>query len=82
MQSLIISWAIFLGTSFEGEIIYLNTYIVHDQSLSIDSLRGIRGDTIVLVMKAGNYKLVIMGRKIVTSTYEGEKNVWYIYDKP
>jgi|GEM_PF-1487262 len=80
MQSLILSWALFLGTSFEGEIVYVNTYIVHDQSLSIDSLRGIVGDTIVLVMKEGNYKLVSTGWKRVTATYEGERNIWNVYN--
>lgn len=80
MQPLVIYWALFLGASFEGEVIYVNTYIVHDQNLSIDSLRRHRGDSVILLMKAGNYKLVTTGKKRVTSIYDGEGNIWYVYD--
>lgn len=66
--------------SFEGEVVYLNTFVLHDQRASIDSLRAIHGDTIILLLKGGNYKLITTGRNRTTSSYEGEKNIWYVYN--
>lgn len=79
MLSLALFWTLLFGSSFEGEIVYLNTYELDNKRLSVDSLRGILGDTVILVMKQGNYKLTTNGSKRITSIYEGEGNVWYVY---
>lgn len=76
---LLFVWTLFLGASFEGEIVYLKTYEVYDEKLSADSISGILGDTTILLIKQGNYKLSTNGRKRVTSVYEGERNIWYVY---
>lgn len=76
---LLIVWSLVLGDSFEGEVVYVNTYEVYDKKLSADSLSGTLGDTTILLIKKSNYKLSTNGRKRVTAVYEGEKNVWYVY---
>lgn len=79
MLPLTLILTLFLISSFEGEIVYVNTYTPSDPEAPVNPSWTELGDTTRFLIKHGRYKMTFNGKKQSTAIYFGEKNLWYFF---